>query len=30
MIIHVNYTFFVSDKRPYTLYKGITATPYIV
>jgi hypothetical protein len=30
MIIYPNYTFFVPDKRLYTLYKGITVTPRLV
>jgi hypothetical protein len=30
MIIYLNYTFFVPDKRLYTLYKGITVTPHVV
>jgi hypothetical protein len=30
MIIYLNYTFFVLDKRLYTLYKGITVTPRVV
>jgi hypothetical protein len=28
MIVYSNYTFSVPDKRLYTLYKGITVTPY--
>jgi hypothetical protein len=30
MIIYLNYTFSVLDKRLYTLYKGITLTPRVV
>jgi hypothetical protein len=30
MIIHLNYTFSVPDKRLYPLYKGITVTPRVV
>jgi hypothetical protein len=30
MIIYLNYTFSVPDKRLYTLYKGTTVTPHIV
>jgi hypothetical protein len=30
MIIYLNYTFSVPDKRLYTLYKGITVTPRVV
>jgi hypothetical protein len=30
MIIYPNYTFFVPDKRLYTLYKGITVTPCLL
>jgi hypothetical protein len=30
MIIYLNYTFSVPDKRLYTPYKGITVTPCIV
>jgi hypothetical protein len=30
MIIHPNYTFSVSDKRLYTLDKGITVTPRLL
>jgi hypothetical protein len=30
MIIYLNYTFSIPDKRLYTLYKGITVTPRIV
>jgi hypothetical protein len=30
MVIYLNYTFSVPDKRLYTLYKGITVTPRVV
>jgi hypothetical protein len=30
MIIHLNYTFTILDKRLYTLLKGITVTPRVV
>jgi hypothetical protein len=30
MIIYPNYTFSIPDKRLYTLYKGISVTPYLV
>jgi hypothetical protein len=30
MIIYLNYTFSVPDKRLYTLYKGITVTPRVI
>jgi hypothetical protein len=30
MLKHPNYTFFISDKRLYTLFKGITVTPRFV
>jgi hypothetical protein len=30
MIIYLNYTFSVPDKRLYMLYKGITVTPHVV
>jgi hypothetical protein len=30
MLKHPNYTFFVPDKRLYTLFKGITVTPCFV
>jgi hypothetical protein len=30
MIIYLNYTFSVPDKRIYTLYKGIAVTPRVV
>jgi hypothetical protein len=30
MIIYLNYTFSVPNKRIYTLYKGITVTPRVI